>query len=262
MHGLNVRRASRATGVWHLVALATIGVPTAPAAAQTTAPVASRHSLWMVYGGDHPVSSRFGVVFDAHLRLTADDDRQRQLLVRPGLAFALTSRVKLSTGYTVMASRDDGNDPLTPKRAEHRAWVSAQLAHDVGQVGVAHRFRAEHRWLPGVRVDASGAPLGQTFVTAERLRYSVRGTIPLTGRGTAHGVSASVSEELFASFGGYAGDVAVDQNRATVSIGVRLARAVRMELGYMLQSSADDDGRFTERNHVLQLTAISTARLR
>jgi hypothetical protein len=35
-----------------------------------------------------------------------------------------------------------------------------------------------------------------------------------------------------------------------------------MDVGYMLQSSADDDGRFTERNHVLQLTAISTARLR
>jgi hypothetical protein len=41
-----------------------------------------------------------------------------------------------------------------------------------------------------------------------------------------------------------------------------LGRALKLELGYMMQSSADDDGRFTERNHILQVNAISSARLR
>ena len=202
------------------------------------------------------------MVFDSHVRLTADGDKTRQLLLRPGLSFALTDRIKLSGGYTLMASRDDANDPLTPKRSEHRAWASAQLGHDVGHLGLAHRVRAEHRWLPGMRVDQSGAPAGETYVTAERLRYNVRATIPLAGTRAGRWLTASVSEEVFASFGGYAGDVAVDQNRAAISLGVRVGRALRMDVGYMLQSSADDDGRFTERNHVLQLTAVSTARLR
>ena len=235
----------------------------APALAQATpAPESSRHSVWMVYGGDHAVSRRFGVVFDSHIRLTTDADRQRQLLLRPGVSFSVSDRVKLSGGYTLMGARDDANDPLTPRRSEHRAWVSAQLAHDDGPFGVAHRVRAEHRWLPGMRIDDAGTPIGETYVTAERIRYGVRASVPLAGRGSAHALTASVSEELFASFGGYAGDMAVDQNRAAVAIGVRLARALRLELGYMLQSSAGDDGRFTERNHVLQLTAISAARLR
>jgi hypothetical protein len=222
----------------------------------------ARHSMWIVYGGDHAVSTRLGLMFDSHVRLTADGDRQRQLLVRPGISFAATRHLKLSAGYTLMASRDEANDPLTPTRPEHRVWVSAQAAHALGPVSFAHRYRVEHRWLPGVQVDAAGAPLGETFVTAERMRYSLRATIPLSAHPGTGGLTASVSEELFASFGGYAGDAAFDQNRAAVALGMTLGRSVKMDLGYMLQSSAGDDGRFTERNHVLQITVISTARLR
>ena len=39
-------------------------------------------------------------------------------------------------------------------------------------------------------------------------------------------------------------------------------RSRDVELGYMLQSSADDDGRFTERNHTVQLNVVSSARIR
>src|SRR5215204_4752029 len=72
-----------------------------------TPPEAARHSMWLVYSGDHPVSGRFGLVFDSHMRLTADGDQQRQLLVRPGVSFALSDRVKLSAGYALMGARDD-----------------------------------------------------------------------------------------------------------------------------------------------------------
>ena len=94
------------------------------------------------------------------------------------------------------------------------------------------------------------------------MRYSVRASVPLAGRGRARDLTASVSDELFASFGGYAGDMAFDQNRAAISLGLRVARTLRMDLGYMLQSATGDDGRFTERNHVLQIVAVSTAKLR
>jgi hypothetical protein len=222
----------------------------------------ARHSIWLVYAGDHAVSSRVGLVFDTQLRLTQNADHQQQLLLRPGIAFAANRHLKLSAGYTFMGHRVDGNDPLVPRRPEHRAWVSAQLAHEIGPVSLAHRYRAEHRWLPGVEVDDTGARIGETFVTAERMRYSLRASVPLAGRGRARDLTASVSDEVFASFGGYAGDVAVDQNRATISLGARVAPALRMDLGYMLQSAAGDDGRFTERNHVLQIAIGSTAKLR
>ena len=239
-----------------LVATAPLGAQSAPA---TEAP---RHSIWLVYAGDHPFSKRLGLVFDSQLRLTQNADHQRQLLVRPGLSFAATQHLKLSAGYTLMGHSVDGEDPLTPERPEHRAWVSAQLAHQVGPISLAHRYRAEHRWLPGVQVDDAGASVGETYVTAERMRYSLRASVPLPGRGRAHDLTASVSDELFASFGGYAGDMAFDQNRATIALGVRVARALRMEVGYMLQSAAGDDGRLTERNHVLQIAAVSSAKFR
>jgi hypothetical protein len=235
----------------------------APSVRAQTAPVEStRHSMWLVYGGDHPITNRVGLVFDSQLRLTADSDHERQLLIRPGISYALGHHVKLSTGYTLMATRDGANDPLTPTEPEHRAWLSAQLAHDLGPVSLAHRYRYEHRWLPGVRVDDAGEPIGETHVSAERVRYSLRATVPLTTVAGAHSLYFSASDEVFASFGGYAGDIAFDQNRASMAIGVRMSPTLRVEAGYMLQSSADDDGRFTERNHTLQIGATSTASLR
>lgn len=235
----------------------------APLSAQvTSSPEPTRHSMWLVYGGDHRFSNRVGLVLDGQLRLTMNDDRERQLLVRPGVSFALTRNVKLSAGYAISGARDDANDPLTPKRPEHRLWASAQLAHDVGRVSLAHRYRAEHRWLPGMRVDDTGAPIGEEWVSAERMRYSLRASVPLTGRARKHDVYAAASDELFASFGGYAGDIAIDQNRAGLALGVRVRPSLRVELGYTLQSSADDVGRMTQRNHVLQIGVTSSAVLR
>jgi len=234
----------------------------APLAAQVTTPTeAARHSIWIVYGGDHAVSRRAGLVFDSQLRLTQDADHQRQLLIRPGASYALNSRVKLSAGYALMVARDDGGDPLSPRQPEHRAWFSAQLAHELGPVAFAHRYRAEHRWLPGVEIDDAGARLGETYVTAERMRYGLRASIPLAPGARGRDMYLAASDEVFASFGGYAGDVAVDQNRAAVALGFRASTSLRLEVGYMLQSSGAD-GRLDEQNHTLQIAAFSTARLR
>ena len=222
----------------------------------------THHSIWLVYGGDHPISSRTGFVFDAQLRLTEDGDRLRQLLLRPGISFAATTHLKLSAGYALMGARDDANDPLTPRRPEHRLWAGAQLSHDVGPVAVSQRAKIEHRWLSGVRVDDAGNPLGEVWVHAERARYQLRAALPVTRASRRHDIYVAASDEVFASFGGYAGDMAVDQNRASVGVGVRAAPTVRVELGYMLQSSADDGGRFTERNHTVQLTVLSSGRIR
>ena len=85
--------------------------------------------------------------------------------------------------------------------------------------------------------------------------------MPLSTLGS-HAVYFSASDEVFASFGGYAGDLAFDQNRASMTVGMRMSPTLRFEAGYMLQSSADDDGHFTERNHTLQIGATSTASFR
>lgn len=242
--------------------LAFLTTAVAPARAQTLPVESARHSMWVVYGGDHLITNRVGLVFDSQLRLTADGDHERQFLIRPGISYALGQHVKLSSGYTLLTSGDEANDPLAPTKPEHRAWVSAQLAHDLGRVSVAHRYRYEHRWLPGVRVDDGGAPIGETHVSAERLRYSLKAAVPLASIAGSHALYFSASDEVFASFGGYAGAIAFDQNRASMAVGVRMSSTLRIEAGYMLQSSADDDGHFTERNHTVQIGATSTASFR
>jgi hypothetical protein len=250
------------TGTLHACAAAAV-IAAVPLRAQPSpAPETTRHSIWLVYSGDHPVSGRVGLVLDAQLRLVQNADHERQVLARPGISFALTGNVKLSGGYAVSASRLDTDDPLVSHRPEHRLWASAQLSHHVGSVALAHRYRLEHRWLTGVNVDASGGRIGEAWVTAERMRYSLRAVVPLTGSAQRHSLYAAASDEVFASFGGYARDIAVDQNRAALALGMRLSPSSRIEIGYLLQSSADDAGRFTERNHTLQIGVASTMRLR
>ena len=55
----------------------------APLGAQATPAENTRHSIRLVYGGDHAMSQRVGVIFDTQLRLTQDAEHQQQLLVRP-----------------------------------------------------------------------------------------------------------------------------------------------------------------------------------
>lgn len=240
--------------------IALVAVP--PLGAQVAPLAVARHSVWVGYSGDHAVSNRLGIVFDAQVRLVQNFDHERRIFVRPGVAFALTEHVKLTAGYAVSGSHIEVGDPLESRRPEHRLWASAQLSHQAGRVSLAHRYRLEHRWLSGVSVDDAGTPIGETWVTAERMRYSLRAAIPLTRSGRRHDLYAAASDEVFASFGGYAGNLAVDQNRAALVLGIRASRSTRLEMGYLLQSSADDGGRFTERNHAVQIAVVSTAALR
>lgn len=248
----------------HAIACAalTLGAAAPLSAQATVPPEPTKHSIWLVYSGDHPFASRLGLVFDTQLRLVQTGDHERQLLVRPGLSFALDRHAKLSAGYAVSGSHAEVDDPLVSRRPEHRLWVSAQLSHQVGRIAFAHRYRMEHRWLSDIDVDDAGAPIGESWVTAERMRYSLRASVPLSTRGRAHGIYVAASDELFASFGGDAGSIALDQNRAAFALGMRVAPPVRIEVGYMLQSSADDNGRLTERNHTIQIGVTSTAALR
>jgi hypothetical protein len=93
------------------------------------------------------------------------------------------------------------------------------------------------------------------------MRYGLRASIPLATPGRARDVYLAASDEVFASFGGYAGDMAVDQNRATIALGFRPRSSLRLEVGYMLQSSGSD-GRLDEQNHTLQIGAFSAVPLR
>ena len=99
-------------------------VTTAPLEAQETAsPASARQSIWLVYGGDHAIARRLGLVFDAQLRMTQNATRERQVLLRPGASFVVSPALKLSAGYTVTSARDDGTDPFFTRRPEHRAWM-------------------------------------------------------------------------------------------------------------------------------------------
>jgi hypothetical protein len=227
--------------------LAALGffLASARSAAAQGAPPSASGAIWFGYAGDHAVAGRLGVTLDGSLRMSGELDAVRQLLLRPGLSFALTRAVKASAGYAYLST--EATDALGELRVpEHRGWGMLQLSHGLFGAAATHRLRLEQRYQ---RLGRAGAP----WTASERARYQMRVAVPV-GRTTY----VALADELFASFGGAAASLDVDQNRATVSLGARTSATTRVEVGYLNQALAHAGSGLAVRTHVLQLSLAST----
>jgi hypothetical protein len=215
-----------------------------PSAAQSNA-----FGMWTTYSGDHAVTSRLAVTADAQLRLGGQEPVIRNVLLRPGMSFALDSRVRIGAGYAL--SHQDPNDAALPTELEHRIWQTVQLSHRVRRAQLSHRFRLEQRFH-GERETVSSP---RTWSTSGRARYSARSSFPISSSGNSW---VSIGDELFMGFGGSAGSPAFDQNRAHLSFGTRLTPALRIEAGYLYQITRTDADRLTAGTHILLLSMQSS----
>jgi hypothetical protein len=67
----------------------------------------------------------------------------------------------------------------------------------------------------------------------------------------------ATSNEFFINFGENVGANVFDQNRAYVAVGIPVAKATRIELGYLLQIIQQRSGSIFEYNHTLQVNLFS-----
>jgi hypothetical protein len=219
-----------------------------PGAAQ-----ASAFGMWTTYSGDHALTSRLSLTADAQLRLGGQEPVVRNVLLRPGMSLALNDRVRLGAGYAL--SHQDPHDTALPVELEHRIWQTVQLSHRMSRVQLSHRLRLEQRFH-GER-ETLASP--RTWSSSGRARYSVRSTLPIASSGAQW---LSIGNELFVGVGGSAGSPALDQNRAHLSVGTRLAPALRMEAGYLYQTTRTDADRLTAGTHILLLSLQSSMPVR
>jgi hypothetical protein len=104
------------------------------------------------------------------------------------------------------------------------------MGYKISTVPIVHRFRLEQRFIE--------RPVGDVF--SQRLRYFVRGIIPLvksTG-GFSKGAFVGLQNEVFINVDNKekVNNHTFDQNRAFVSVGYRLSKKADLELGYLNQS--------------------------
>jgi hypothetical protein len=228
-----------------------------PAAAQPPGPrdVATNTNAWLMYFGDHAVSRRWALHAEAQARRADGLAAWQQLLLRPGLTYALSPGARVTAGYAYVDTWPYGEQPAAARFAEHRAWQQLQLGHATGRVAWQHRYRLEQRW---VDVPTGAAAFDRRYTN--RLRYLARATVPLRGRTLDRGEPyLSVYDEVMGSWGRNVGRNVLDQNRAYGALGWRATATTRVEAGYLQQLILKPDGVRAERNHTLQLGVFQSA---
>jgi hypothetical protein len=241
-----------------LLALFTSSLLPAARAAAQSAPAAGR--TWITYAVDQPLPHRFALLLEAQGRFYgATLDHTQQKLLRVGLDYSPVAPLRVAAGWGyVSTDPETGGGPDVP---EHRAWGQATLARAVGRFGVSNRLRYEQRWIGAdALADTSTDGPPPKWVRAQRVRYQLRGTLPVGSCLPGLRCYVAASNEIFAGIAtGDARALTAEQNRAALAVGARVLPALRLELGYLNQSDVASGGSVHVRTHALTLNVTTGA---
>jgi hypothetical protein len=212
----------------------------------------TNYHAWFGYFGDHPVSKRWELHLEGQWRRHDLGLKWQQLFVRPGVNFELNKKVSLTAGYAFADTFQYGDYPTSYRFPEHRVFEQVLLKQTVGKLDLQHRYRLEQRFL-GTRSDPSIDSIDSSRYE-NRFRYLARVNIPLT---VDERYYIGTSNEFFVNFGKNVAENIFDQNRAYVAVGLPVAKATRIELGYLLQIVQQRSGLVFEYNHTLQVNLLS-----
>lgn len=252
------RRRVRHSPARCVAALAMVAVLTLPSPATGQERVV-REQLngWINLRSDVQLSRRWFVEPELVLRMHGPVNKMAQAFPRVGVRFQPLTALMLNWGYAYVETWPYGKLPVALQFPEHRMWQQVQLSHAVGRVAISHRYRLEQRWLGRMALER-GESRVQNWVRSNRMRYRLQAVVPLQGATLDDGeFYANVSEEPFLNWGANIRGNVFDQNRLGATLGRRVSKALRIEVGYLEQLLQKPDGRTLERNHTLVLNILS-----
>jgi len=208
---------------------------------------------WYNYFGDHAVSERWGVHLEGQWRRHDVITKWQQLLLRPGVNFSPNKNVMFTAGYAFVDTYPYGDFPVTHRFPEHRIFEQVILKHELGKLGLQHRYRLEQRYL-GQKINPSDSRI-DLWRYENRFRYMMRMNIPL---GDEKKLYLGVYDEIMVNFGNNVASNLFDQNRAYAALGYSLGKNTKLEIGYLLQTLQQRSGRVIEYNNTFQLSIFST----
>jgi hypothetical protein len=220
--------------------------------AQTPARVLDfNQHLWVSYSGDHPVSERWGVHFDAQWRRADLGSDWQQYQLRPGVVYALRPDLHVTAGYAYTRSYPYGDFPVQAAFPEHRIYQQLTKKHPFQSLRIQHRVRLEQRFVGNSNLE----PRSWTY--QNRFRYMLRAEVPLTSEDRWY---LPISDEILIGIPPNLGARAFDQNRLYVGIGRSISGA-KVEVGYMNQFLGQRNGRVFEFNNTLVFSVSSDVSL-
>lgn len=207
--------------VWLRLLVVTTGLwAAAPAQA-----VEQMDAWWAVWVNSFLISDRLSLISDIQLRSYDDWSEVKNVLIRPGLSYALNKHLSLGIGYALVETNNLETEDLT----EHRIWEQVLAQFDWGSARWTQRFRLEQRFIELV---------GNGSFEAERFRYFFRVLQPFSGavgKAFVKGPYFALQNEVFVNLTDQdrLSGSAFDQNRAYFGLGWRFSKMLDMEVGYM-----------------------------
>jgi hypothetical protein len=208
---------------------------------------------WWVLNADVTISGNLAFLADGSIRRSGPLHEAQASFIRGGVAYEFSPHVRMAVGANWSRTYPYGAVPIAYPTTERRIWQQVVLSHDVGRLGLSHRYRLEERFR-GRRNDPAVDHIDH-WEHSNRFRYQVRGTLPLGGTpARAAGYYLTAANEVFVSFGRNVQHNVFDQDRATIAVGRFVDRHWRTELGFLEQVIFKPNGVDVERNHTLTLS--------
>jgi hypothetical protein len=228
-----------------------------PAAFSQTVPrlIDFNQHFWSTYSGDHRVSGPWGIHLEGQWRRADFGTEWQQLLLRPGLNFAVTPSIQITLGYAYIKTIPYGDFPARIGFPEHRIYQQGQVTRRWRSLRLQHRVRFEQRFLQ------YPDPQPRSWTYQNRFRYLIKLEIPLVtdASGEVEWYVPAFNEVLIGIPPNY-GARPFDQNRLFLGLGRALPGA-RVEVGYMKQFLGQRNGRIFEFNNTLLLQVTSNVAL-
>jgi hypothetical protein len=208
---------------------------------------------WYALGADIALSERWAVLIDLQDRRSGPIDETQAVFFRPALTYEISPNVKLGYGVSRSESYPYGKIPNAYAAPEWRTFEQIVISHNTGRVAFAHRYRLEQRWQGKRGADTSDHDI-KNYVRSSRVRYQVKAVLPLRGETVDVGEAYLTGyDEVMIGFGANVQNNIFDQNRATIGLGWRFAKAWRAELAFLEQLILKPNGSDFERDHTVTL---------
>ena len=184
---------------------------------------------------------------DVQLRSSSQFKYLQNVLVRPGLLYALTDQQSVGAGYTYFATWEQAEavETFVP---ENR--IFEQYTHELkkGRLKINNRFRLEQRFIQKTDGD----------VFAQRFRHQLQARFRLTADSEfKNGLYVNIQNEIFLNVQNQnnINNHFFDQNRPYLGMGYRISKKLEIELGYYHRYQIKEASRLKE--NVFQLMVIT-----
>lgn len=174
-------------------------------------------------------SSQFGIQGDYQFRFWNLAGDMEQILLRTGATYTpKNTNILFTLGYANITTGTFGDS--RENFVENRIYQEALFPQKIGKrFLLTHRFRYEQRWVEG-----------QDFRT--RYRYNLFINVPFNKTDLGQGVLyAALYNEIFINGETNIGDGRIvqlfDRNRTYLGVGYGLANSLRVQLGWMRQTT-------------------------